>query len=187
MKKLLPLALFLCVLCLSFACADSSPVVSDGSPLEFDHFTLTPEAGMIYVLGEQTPGKTFLTIYPYAASGDTATNVNFVYQGHPFDESTDYVDAHKEQIKDGVIKTAEAYGYLVTSLDYSDTVGSVLGGKPCVYFDGVTSVEINGNPLTICQRGYFLGSIGFEVSVTAADMDTVALLSEQLDPMLKWK
>ena len=187
MKKLLSLALFLCVLCLSFAYADSSPVVSDGSPLEFDDFTLTPEPGMIYVLGENTPGKTIVTVYPLAASGDTATNLNFVYHGAPFDESVDYVDAHKEQIKDGVIKTAEAYGYSVTSLDYGDCVVSQFGEKPCVYFDGVTSVDINGTPLTICQRGYFLGSIGYEVSVTAADMETVDIVAFQLDAMLRWK
>ena len=39
----------------------------------------------------------------------------------------------------------------------------------------------------ICQRGIFIGSIGYEVSVTAADPETVEQAAQQLEAMLAWK
>lgn len=187
MKKLLSFAIFLCVLCLSFAYADSSAITSDGSPLEFDDFVLTPEAGMIYTLGEKSPGKMIVTVYPYAASGDTSTNLNFVWNGAPFAESVSFVESHKEQIKAGVIQVCDTYGYTLNSLDYGDCLESNFGGKYCVYFDGVTNISVGTNTLNICQRGIFIGSIGYEVSVTAADPETVEQAAQQLEAMLAWK
>ena len=118
MKKLLALTVALCLFCISFAFAEN--VVSDGSPLQLDDFTLNLDAGMVYQLGEKNTSQVYLAVFPYAASGDGSTNFIFVPSEPRGTVTADMVNNGAEETKQQIIDNFTALGYTV-NLEFGDS------------------------------------------------------------------
>ena len=184
MKKLLALTVALCLFCISFAFAEN--VASDGSPLQLDDFTLNLDAGMVYQLGEKITNQVYLTVLPYAASGDGSTNFNFV----PFEQrgtvTADMVNNGAEETKQQIIDNLTAQGFTV-NLEYGEAVEYMLGSTPCVYCDTVMDLAYQSYSMKICQRMLYFGEQGYVVTITVQSGDkAIDPLMEQIGRILSW-
>ncbi len=185
MKKLLALTVALCLFCISFAFAEN--VASDGSPLQLDDFTLTLNAGMVYQLSEKITNQVYLTVFPYAASGDGFTNFNFVPTGERGPVTADMVNNSAEQTKQQIIDGLTAQGVTLNSLEYGEAVDYVLGNTPCVYCDIVMDIALQSYPLKTCQRTLYFGEEGYVVTISVpANAEAIDPLMEQIGRILSW-
>ena len=185
MKKLLALALILCLFCVSAASADTKET-SDGTPLPLDGFTLTPDSGMMYELHEKIAEEIYITVYPFAASGDTSTNLNLVWNGGTFTPTASEVDASLESVKDNIVSGLEEYGYTVNSWTYSGAVESAVFGESCISVDTLLDMSYQTVNIVVCQRQLYVGSKGYVITISAADTDTLDRVTETLSAMIAW-
>lgn len=183
MKKLLALTVALCLFCISFAFAEN--VASDGSPLQLDDFTLNLNAGMVYQLGEKITNQVYLTVFPYAASGDGSTNINFV----PSERGTvtaDMVNYGAEETKQQIIDNLTAQGYTV-NLEFGEAVEYMLGSTPCVYCDTVMDLAYQSYSIKVYQRTFYFGEQGYVVTISVpANAEAIVPLMEQIGRILSW-
>lgn len=185
MKKILSLIMALCLICLcGAALADAK--VSDGDPLVLDGFTLNLDKGISYEVGTKADQQVYVTVYPYYASGDLATNFNAVWMGGP---ETITVEAVKEQLdglKEEMAKGFEQYGFTVGGIEYSEPAESTLGGEACVKLDSKMTLGMNGQSLDINQRQIYVGSKGFIFTISTTDAEALEGATAKLNSVLKW-
>lgn len=184
MKKLLALAIALCLFCTSFAFAEA--ITSNGDPLQLDDFTLNLADGMVYIPGTKETNQVLILLYPYASAGDTATNINFVPLGTNLDFTTATVAASAEASKATIKETLEAQGFTLDSVEFSDAVETSLGGAPCVSIDNTMDITYLSISMTIYQRELYVSGKGYMITVSASDKEMLDPLMELLDAMLIW-
>ena len=183
MKKLLALAMILCVFCLSFAHAETA----ESSLLELDDFSLALDAGMMYSAADKAPQVIMLKVFPFAASGDNSTNIGFVWAGAPFDASPETMDETREETKQGMIQGIEAAGYSADSVEIGDSYESTIGGEPCVACEMTTVMSFASLSAVIMQRQFTVGTKGYVITISAGDAEALDRATELLDSILSWK
>ena len=185
MKKILALVAALCLICLCGATlADAQ--VSDGSPLVLDGFTLKIDQGAAYDVGTKADQQVYVTVYPYLASGDQATNFNAVWMGGPETITVEMVKAQMADLKEQMAKGFEDYGFTVDGIEYGDPTDSTLGGEACVKLDSKMTLSLSGQGLDISQRQIYVGSKGFIFTLSATDAETLEGATAKLNSSLVW-
>ena len=186
MKKLLSLtlALVLCVLCLSAACAEQA--VSDGTLLELEDFTLALDAGMVYSIGDKDSQNIYVTVYPFTTQGDSSSSIGFTWSGSAYMPTTDEVDANADKIRQSAISGYEAYGITVESLEFSPAVEYTVACVRCAGQDSVTRLVYQSVSLELTERQFFAAN-GYIITMAAADTETLDRLTDLLGSILTWK
>lgn len=185
MKKLLALVFALCLFCTSVAFAES--ITSDGSMLELDDFSIQLMSGMVYTVLDRTPTAVMFKFLPYANLGDTASNINFVWDGAPFDISVEDTNALRDVRRQNMIEALEAAGYKVNSFVYGDAFDCPIGDEPGVALDSDMSITYMSQTFTVKQRQISIGSKGYVISLSATDTETLEYMTEMLRYMVYWK
>lgn len=185
MKKLLALAMALCLACLcGAALADAQ--ISDGSPVVLDGFTLNLDKGAAYDVGAKAAEQVYVTVYPYLASGDQSTNFNAVWAGTTGTITVADVRAEVPGLKEQMAKGFEEYGFTLNAIEYSDPADGTLAGEACVVLDSKLSLSLNGQTLDINQRQFYVGGKGFIFTISAGDPETLEGAAARLNAVLAW-
>ena len=183
MKKMLSLLTALCLVCL---CASAFADVTASSPLTLDGFTLNLDAGIKYDLGTKTAQQVYITVYPYSAAGDTATNFNFVWAGTTQTITAADVKAELPGLRQQMIDGLQGYGYTVDSLDYDDPSDGTISGEACIVSNAKLVMSAYGQSMTLYQRQLYVGSKGFVITISAADTATLDAVTALLNSTLAW-
>ena len=185
MKKIL--ALF-AALCLLFSCTSAMAItVADGTALDFGDLSIALESGMYYESDAKVVNQVFLTVYPYAASGDTATNMNVMWAGSNFEVTTDLVRSNGSVMEQTMREGLEAAGVTVHSFKMDDPYEGTLAGQPCIFLDMITSVTYGSMDLDIVQRQFYFGGKGYVFTISVNDTQARETVTRLLESMLIWK
>ena len=186
MKKLLAFGIVLCVLLMSLALADGEEMISDGSPIRLEDFTLNVDAGTKYTISDKSAGEVLIIFYPRAASGDTASNINASWAGGLYDVTTDMLDSIRDSMKESIISGYKTAGYTVGSMELGNSFDFTLAGEPCVALDNLTNLSSGSISINVYQRLFYFGAKGYVFTVSAPDEETRESLCEMLNACLVW-
>lgn len=185
MKKII--ALFT-ALCLVFCCISAlgETLRAGGDPVEFDGFTLNLEEGVIYQLDQKLPGKIYITVLPYYAYGDKATNVNATWTATSQKVTAEMVREDLEASRDDVAKGFADAGYSLDSYEFTEPVEKEIGGVACVVNDTQMLLSANGLSVDVYQRAFCFGEKGFIFNVTSASPENLENACAWLESVLVW-
>ena len=183
MKKLLVLLLTLCMICiLPAAMAETA----DGSPLVLDGLTLNVAAGTVYELNERVDGEVYVTLYPYASSNDTASNINVIWNGEPLDISAEDLKTLQNSMEDEIAPQFEAAGLQLVSFTPGAITETTLDGIKCFYMDSEMVLSANGITIPIKQRQIYVGEKAFIFTITAMTDEARTAMTTMVNYILKW-
>lgn len=183
MKKLFVLLLTLCLVCVS-ASALASAVTADGSALILDDFSLNLPEGEMYMQNEKKVGTIMLTVYPRAASYDTATNYNIVWVGSIFPMTTDLLNANKPSLEQETIAGITQAGYGIDGYTAGDAYDTTLHGEPCVALDTQMVMSLGEQSAPIYQRQLYFGGRGYVLTISASTAEDRDAVFAELDNIL---
>ena len=184
MKRLLALIFALCVFCVCAASAET--VTSDGTMVVLDDFTLLMQPGMVYAQSEKAVNAILIQFQPYAGSGDTASNMNFVWAGGSFNVSVESENAERELRGKNMTDALNNLGYSVGGIEYGDAFDCTIGGEPGVGLDARITISYQSVTLVIYQRQISIGTKGYVISISGADPEALDKMTEMLDYMTIW-
>ena len=186
MKKLLSLALILCLCFLSLSSAEQAYEISDGSPLHLEDFILTPEPGMAYTMGAKVASTVMLMVYPNAASGDMGTNYNFVWLGGAVELTPADVDSLQDMLREQITAGYAANGISVNSMEFTGAVECEIAGETCVMLDITSELVTNSITVPTYQRLFYCGARGYSFTLSSVGKDALDQMTEQLSSALTW-
>ena len=185
MKKLLSLALALCLLCAGAALAEA---VTEKTTLQLDGFTLTLLPGEVYQRAEEVVvNQPYLTAFPFAAENDLATN----YVIHTTGEKTEYTAEQMKSIlsgiEEGLRSGMEAQGIQVVSLNIQDPYDANLNGVSCVVLEYSMELSYSGVSMQVFTRQISVGSVATVFTLTAASEEDMDKLTQRLAEALDFR
>ena len=185
MKKLLSLALALCLLCAGAALAEA---VTEKTTLQLDGFTLTLLPGEVYQRADEiVVNQPYLTAFPFAGENDLATN----YVIHTTGEKTEYTAEQMKSIlsgiEEGLRSGMEAQGIQVVSLNIQDPYDANLNGVSCVVFEYSMELSYAGVSMQVFTRQISVGSVATVFTLTAASEEDMDKLTQRLAEALDFR
>ena len=185
MKKILALALALCLLCLSAASLAEAQITSEETTLDLDGFSLTLGAGEVYALSEKVANSPYLIVYPFYSAGDTGSNYNVVWAGEPFEATPESAKEEAASSEEIIRQQLEESGFTMANFTVGDAYSAQLNGVDCIAIEITIDISAAGTTITVYEREFLLGSLGYVFTLSAASqegLDTVTQkMAEALD------
>lgn len=186
MKKIFALLLALC-LAISVSAAFADVLVSEGTPIAFDGFSLNLSKDTAYEAGEKVKDQVYFIVYPYYMStGDSSTNFNAVWAGETEEITVRQLQNQLPSIRKEIEEGFKEYNITLDALVYEDPFESTLGGEFCLVLNAEMTISSNGTAFGMLQRQFYVGSKGYVFTVTGLDRETLDAASTMLDYVLAW-
>ena len=177
-------------LCLLLACVSAhAETVQERTVLDFDVCTVTVEPGMAISADSAT-------VFPFAASGDTTTKIQFGRLGiEPCNPAYEGIQSAFEGVRDSVInedaqQSYEANGVHLESFELGDPAEIVLAGANGYYAAGaiVLSLTADSTQQYVAYTGYLMFfDKAFYFVLTGNDPDLFVRTANILEEMIRWK
>lgn len=177
---------FLTALCLLFLCASALAETATETLVETDDFTLTLESGAQYQESQSEQNMPFLMVFPYAASGDTGSNIT-IAKALPYLVSAALVKPEYPQMESTMREQYAAQGITLNTISFTDPEDTTLNGKDCVYYSIEAELDYMSMSIPLYQGIYQIGSYSYTISVNATTKETLVSLIQLLNSSLKWK
>ena len=183
MRRLLS---FLTALCMLFLCTSALAETATQTLVDTEDFTLTLDPGAQYQESQNEQNMLFLMVFPYAASGDTGSNIT-ISKNTPFISTAILWKSQIPQLESSMREQYEAQGITVNTISFSDPEDTTLNGKDCVYISIEAELTYLSMPIPLYQAIYQIGSYSYTFSVNATTKETLVSLIQLLNNSLKWK
>lgn len=185
MKKLFSLVLALCLLCVC-AASFAETTVEKNVRLELDGFTLNLNDGEYYQLNEKIANQAYIVVFPFYGQDDTSTNYNFVWMGGVYELTLEETKATLADSEEGIKSGLEAQGINVSNFNMGEAYEAKLKDVDCVAIDFNMELSALGQSVTIYERQFLLGSLGYVITVTAASPEILDAASDQMAQSLEF-
>lgn len=156
--------------------------------LKLDGFTLNLGEDAAYELGERAVNQNYVTVRPFAAKGDTVTEINVSWNGGMKEITVDHFRKYLTTIEEQMTAQYEASGTTINSFEISDPVSGTLGGEPCVRIDMQVSLSAGGITVDAGIRYLYVGSRGYTFLISGiGDQKTPEAAADALNDALVWQ
>lgn len=187
MKKILALALALCLLCLSTAALAELQLTSEATTLDLDGFSLTLDAGEVYMLTEKVANSPYLMVYPFYSSGDTGSNYNVVWAGEPFEATPETAREEAASSEELIRQQLEESGYTMEKFTVDDVYSAQLNGVECVAVEITIDISVAGTTITVYEREILFGSMGYVFTLSAPSKEGLDTITQKMAEALDIK
>lgn len=183
MKRLLAVVLLACLAAACFSAAAETT-------RKFDDFSITADDGAIIEAGEKKNGAILCTVYPYAGSGDSATNFNVLWgdEKNLVFQLNEFLEGQRQN-EESVRNGYKQVGIELKSYEVTGAAEEVLWEQYAVRCDIYTTLASGDREKDVIQRVYLLsGDYGTYVITLSADTEAnIRKMAGELPKLIQWK
>ena len=155
--------------------------------VELNGFTLHLKTGTKYTVKTKEGGQTEVTVTPFAAEGDTFTSYNCSGTGKERSVTVKTLRAKVPDLEKSIREQLAAGGSELDSVEASLVYEGTLNGEPCVIYDSVMNVRLQGIEIQACYRLCIATARGANFVVIALGSDRLEAAAAALSSALVWE